>query len=494
MNTTERKGRGLPMRSRTVLPMHPRMALPMLIRKAALGILALISLSACDRVAQWTGSSRGTASTAEIRTNAPGDSSARSEGSGKGGSTQGDPQAGAPGARGDGASRDASARGEAGSEGAAKGGADRDGAARREASANESASRSEVGDKDPLVVKIRPEMAKRFTVGSAQRQEVASILEVPGRLEANEKLISRIGASVTGRVLETMVDVGYRVRAGDIVARVSSPELTQAQLNFLRANSSFSLAERAVERARQLFAADVISAAELQRRETELAVARAELRAANDHLSLLGFDAAMQTRIRDSGQLDSSVAVRASRPGVVLERNVSPGQVAQPGDPLFTVVDLSALWAVGALPEQSASFVRVGQSVEIEVPALGNRRFRARIVFVGDIVQPETRTVAIRTEVDNASRELKPQMLAKLLLLGPKESVLAVPESAVVREGDRDHVFVRAGEGAFRLQAVELGPAVQGRRAVLRGLQEGTPIVREGAFHLNNERKRAELE
>jgi len=366
--------------------------------------------------------------------------------------------------------------------------------AKSEALTQEGPVKGPSAEKDPSIVKIRPDMARRFTLGAAQRQEIASILEVPGRLEANEKLISRIGASVTGRVLETMVDVGYRVRAGDIVARVSSPELTQAQLNFLRSNSSSSLAERAVERARQLFASDVISAAELQRRETELAVARAELRAANDHLSLLGFDAAMQTRIRDTGQLDSSVAVRASRPGVVLERNVSPGQVAQPGDPLFTVVDLSTLWAVGALPEQSASFVRVGQSVEIEVPALGNRRFRARIVFVGDTVQPETRTVSIRTEVDNASRELKPQMLAKLLLLGPKEQVLAVPDSAVVREGDRDHVFVRAGEDAFRLQAVELGPSVQGRRAVLRGLEEGTPIVREGAFHLNNERKRAELE
>jgi cobalt-zinc-cadmium efflux system membrane fusion protein len=275
---------------------------------------------------------------------------------------------------------------------------------------------------------------------------------------------------------------------------VSSPELTQAQLNFLRANSAFSLAERAVDRARQLFGADVISAAELQRRETELAVTKAELRAANDHLSMLGFDSEMQMRIRNSGQLESSVAVRASRPGVVLERNVSPGQVAQPGDRLFTVADLSALWAVGALPEQSASFARVGQSVEIEVPALSNRRFRARIVFVGDIVQPETRTVAIRTEVDNSTRELKPQMLAKLLLIGPKEQALAVPDTAVVRESDRDHVFVRTGEDTFRLQPLELGPSVQGRRAVLRGLREGTPIVREGAFHLNNERKRAELE
>ncbi|MEY3184642.1 MAG: hypothetical protein RLZZ613_1330 [Pseudomonadota bacterium] len=314
------------------------------------------------------------------------------------------------------------------------------------------------------------------------------------RIEVDEKRITRIGASVTGRVVETSVDIGYRVKPGEVLARISSTELTQAQLNYLRSNASFSLSERALERAQQLYKADVISAAELQRRESEQSIAKAELRAASDQLTLLGFDQAMQRRLRESGQLDPTVGVIATRGGVIVERKVSQGQVAQPGDALFTVADLTTVWAVGALPEQAAASVQMGQVVDVLVPALGEKRFRGRIVFVSDTIQPETRTITVRTEVDNASRELKPQMLASMRLFGEREERLAIPDSAVVRDADRDHVFLHRQDGSFKLLPVELGPSINGQRPVIRGLQEGQPIVMRGAFHLNNERKRAELE
>ena len=116
------------------------------------------------------------------------------------------------------------------------------------------------------------------------------------------------------------------------------------------------------------------------------------------------------------------------------------------------------------------------------------------MVFVSDTIQPETRTLTVRTEVDNASRELKPQMQATLRISGQPLQQLAVPQDAVVRENDRDHVFVQVALGQFRLTAVELGSASRGLRPVLKGPVQGTQVVVEGAFHLNNERKRAELE
>jgi len=349
-------------------------------------------------------------------------------------------------------------------------------------------------ENDPSVVRPPQDMLKRFEVAKAARAQVERTQEVPGRIEADEKRITRIGASVTGRVVETTVDIGYRVKAGDLLAKISSNELTQAQLNFLRANASYSLASRALERAQQLYNADVISAAELQRRDSEQSIARAEMRAASDQLSLLGIDQRMQKRLLDTGQLDPTVGVMATRGGVVVERKVSQGQVAQPGDALFTVADLTTVWAVGALPEQAAASVSVGQKVEVQVPALGEKRFRGRIVFVSDTIQPETRTITIRTEVDNASRELKPQMLSKMRLFGEPEERLAIPDSAVVRDRDLDHVFIRREDGSFKLVPVELEASVNGMRSVIRGLTEGQPIVMRGAFHLNNERKRAELE
>lgn len=356
------------------------------------------------------------------------------------------------------------------------------------------AAQAPTPDASDLKVRIEPAMAARFEIAEASMVDLTPVQEVPGRIEANERLVTRIGASVTGRVTEVLVEVGDRVRNGQALARVASPELTQAQMAYLRAHSNAGLAERAVERARQLFQADVIGSAELQRRESELSVARAELRAQGDQLRLLGIAEQALEDLRVRGALQPHAAVLATQSGVVIERKVSNGQVAQPGDPLFTLADLGNVWVVGALPEQTARMVQVGQRVDIEVPALGGRQLSGRIVYVGDTVSPETRTVPIRTQVDNPGRDLKPQMLATMRIRAEARRQLAVPQEAVIRDGDHDHVYIRIAENTFRYVPVELGPEQNGLRPVLKGLSAGDPVVVEGAFHLHNERKRAELQ
>lgn len=355
-------------------------------------------------------------------------------------------------------------------------------------------SAASTAEADALSVVIKPEMAKQFKVSPLKNQDITPWLEISGRIEANDRSVTRIGAAVTGRVTEVLAEVGDRVQRGQALARVASSELTTAQMGFLKAHSAASQAERAVDRARQLIQADVIGSAELQRRESELAVARAELRAAGDQLRLMGLPSEAIDRLKDQGTLHPVAAVSATLAGVVIERKISNGQVAQPGDHLFTVADLDTVWVVGALPEQTARSVQAGQTVVIEVPALGKRSLSGKIVYVGDTVSPETRSVTIRTQVDNPQRDLKPQMLATMRVRGGTQSMLAVPTQAVVRENDRDHVFVRTADQRFRLTPVELGPAQDDMRPVLKGLSEGTEVVTEGAFHMNNERKRAELE
>lgn len=347
---------------------------------------------------------------------------------------------------------------------------------------------------DPMLVDIKPEMAANFKVAPVNPVTLAVVQELSGRIDANDRLVTRIGAAVTGRVTDVLAEVGDHVRTGQTLARVASPELTTAQLTYLRANSAASLAERAVERARQLIQADVIGSAELQRREAELSIARAELRAAADQLRLMGLPQDAITKLRDNGSLSPVANVTATLSGVVTERKVSQGQVAQPGEQMFTVADLSNVWVIGALPEQAARTVQLGQRIEVDVPALGEHKLTGKVVFISDTVSPETRTVTIRTQVDNAKRELKPQMLATLRLAGQASQQLAVPISAVVRENDKDHVYVKEADNRYRLTPVELGQASDGLRPVTRGLTAGTPIVIDGAFHLNNERKRAELE
>jgi cobalt-zinc-cadmium efflux system membrane fusion protein len=347
---------------------------------------------------------------------------------------------------------------------------------------------------DPMEVVLDPAMTKQFRVENAAIADIAITQLVAGRIEANDKRTTRIGASVTGRVVHVLAEVGDHVKAGQALAMLASPELTNAQLAFLRAVSATKLAERTVERAQALVAADVIGNAELQRREVELSVARAELRAAQDQLRLIGLSQVHVDRLRESGAITSEVPITATRSGIVIERKVSQGQVAQPGDPLFTVADLSNVWVVGALPEQDANSVRLNQQVEVQVSALGAEKLKGRIVFISDTVQPDTRTVPIRTEVENPRFELKPQMLATLKLNGTYVKQLAVPSAAVVRENDKDYVFVKTGEHRFRLVEVQLDPAAGELRPVRKGIDEGTPIVVDGSFHLNSQRKRAELE
>ncbi|WP_039050539.1 efflux RND transporter periplasmic adaptor subunit [Comamonas thiooxydans] len=351
---------------------------------------------------------------------------------------------------------------------------------------------------DPMEVVVSAEMATNFKTAAVTQAEVASVQEVAGRIEANERKVTRIGAAVTGRVTEVLAETGDRVKAGQTLARVASPELTTAQLAYMRASATATLAERSVERARQLIAADVIGSAELLRRESEVQIARAELRAAGDQLKLMGLSADALSSLRAKGNVAPNAAITASAAGIVIERQVSQGQVAQPGDPLFTVADLSNVWVVGALPEQIARSVQTGQNVQIDVPALGltveETPISGKIIYVGDTVSPETRTVTIRTQVDNKDLALKPQMLATMKIQGAMEKTLAIPALAVVRENDKDHVYVKKAENHYRLTPVELGAASGGLRPVLKGVSEGSQIVVEGAFHLNNERKRAELE
>jgi cobalt-zinc-cadmium efflux system membrane fusion protein len=238
----------------------------------------------------------------------------------------------------------------------------------------------------------------------------------------------------------------------------------------------------------------VIGSAELHKRESELAIAKAETHAAADQLRLMGIPSESLAKLRDQGSLHTIANIIAAQSGVGTERKVSPGQVAQPGDHMCTVADLSSVWVIGALPEQAASSVQVGQKIDITVPALGDKTLTGKVVYVSDTVSPETRSVTIRTQVDNSKRDLKPQMLATLRIASATINTLAVPVAAVVRELDKDHVYVQIAPTRFRLTAVDLGPASNGLRPVNKGLVVGTPVVVDGAFHLNNERKRAELE
>ncbi|MCM5571656.1 efflux RND transporter periplasmic adaptor subunit [Burkholderiaceae bacterium FT117] len=356
-------------------------------------------------------------------------------------------------------------------------------------------ARSQAADPAPPVAStpdlVRPSegAARYLETGQPDERVVREMLRIPGRIEANEDRTARIGAPITGRVTAIHAVVGQQVRKGDLLAEISSPELSTAQLAFLKAHSAENLAQRAAERARLLLDAGVIGSAELQRRESELAISRAETRAARDQLRTLGLSAGAIDRLQGTGQILAAAPITATKSGTVIARRAALGQVAEPADELFTITDLRALWAVADVPEKDVRYVGLGQRVVLEVPALGEREIEGDVSHVADLVDPQTRTVRVRMELANPSGEFKPAMLASMRLAGEARRQVVVPKAALVRDGNRDHVFVADEAGAFRLRSVTIGPEDGDNRVVLDGLKAGETIAIAGAFHLNNERR-----
>jgi cobalt-zinc-cadmium efflux system membrane fusion protein len=343
---------------------------------------------------------------------------------------------------------------------------------------------------DPNVVIVNEDLHNMITEGEVYTGSFVEELRASGRVDFNEMFLSRIGANVTGRVSEILAIPGQKVKQGDILAKITSTELTQSQLSFLKAKSASQLADQAANRARILYKEDVIALAELQKREAEASSAKAEYRAANDQLRVQGMDQPSIDRLAKSGVIESTNNVIASIPGEIVERKINKGQVVQPADALFTVADLNTLWAVSEIPESNSYLIHKGQKIRLIIPALRNAEIEGVVAHVDSVVNTQTRTVVVRMEVPNKDGLIKPGMLATMMIESQPTEKLLVPTSAIIREDNKDYVFVKEDDEIFRMIAVKLGPEGRGYRPVISGLKEGQNIAVNGAFHLNSERKK----
>lgn len=347
---------------------------------------------------------------------------------------------------------------------------------------------------NPLEIRPRAELAAQIEVGEPRWQAVTGTLRVAGRVEADETRMARVSAPVTGRIVEMEVFEGQRVRRGQALATIYSTDLSVSQSAFLKASSQRQLAERAVGRARQLLEAGVIGEAELQRREAELQQATADLAASREQLSVLGMAAEAIEKLESGRIVNSTTHLLSTIDGMVLERKATIGQVVQAVETVFTIADLSNVWLVADVPEQSAGSIEIGKHVEAEIPALPGELVSGKLSFVSATVSPETRTVRVRMDLPNGKHRYKPAMLATITLLDGAQRQRVIPPAAVVREGNEDHVFVQTAPNSFLLRRVSLGEEFGDARVLVDGLREGEKLVTAGAFHLNNERKRLALE
>jgi cobalt-zinc-cadmium efflux system membrane fusion protein len=346
---------------------------------------------------------------------------------------------------------------------------------------------------DPLKVQTTPELLKSITIGNPEWKEVTSQQKVAARVQTDASRVARIGSPVDGRITRVLVFEGQKVREGDVLAMLHSNALSDTQFAFVKACSQEKLSEQSAERARQLVQSDVIGKAELQKREAEVLQNATEVASLRAQLRGLGMSEVAIQRLETTRKLNSEYPIIASISGTVIERKVTIGQVIQPADPAFLVADLSNLWFVADVAEQHAGALAIGKTVIATIPALPGEGITGRLSFVSPVVNPETRTVQARMDLPNPKGLFKPEMLASMTFESKPENGLIIPATAVVREDNKDNVFVQKSPNEFLLREVELGEEITDRRVVLHGLSADDKIVLDGAFHLNNKRKQDQI-
>ncbi|MBW4027966.1 efflux RND transporter periplasmic adaptor subunit [Acidipila rosea] len=346
-----------------------------------------------------------------------------------------------------------------------------------------------VEETNPAEVTVTPALAAQLKIGEPKMRDVAGSLQVAARVETDASRIARVGSPVAGRITRLLVLEGQRVRAGAALATLHSTDLSDTQFAFVKAYSQENLAEQATKRAEQLVAADVIGRAELERRRAELLQASTEEESYRTQLRGLGMSEASIQQLLKTRKLNADYPVVSSVGGTVLERKVTIGQIVQPAELAFLVADLSNVWILADVPEENAGKLHRGMQVLVTIPSLPGKEIHGTLSYVAPIVDPETRTVQVRMDLANPEGIYKPAMLASMTFLDRDERKLTIPSTAVVREDNKNYVFVQTAPNRFLLREVTLGAESDDDRILDSGVSPGEKIVLEGAFGLNNQRK-----
>ena len=314
---------------------------------------------------------------------------------------------------------------------------------------------------------------------SSSRQSVA----LSGKIAYGEDRYSRISSPLQGRVVEVRAHLGGKVKAGDILLIVDSPDIAQAYSEYVKEVSDLQYATRAYELAKDLYEDKALPLKDLKLAENELVKARAEFRRAKERLLSLRVAPEELSKPLDKQGITSRFEMKSPLTGVVVERTVTPGQSVT-GDAdhvLFTIADLDVLQVVADVYERDLALVREGQSAVVKVEAYPDVDFPAKVIAVGDVVDPSTRTIKVRALVKNEAHELKPEMFARLQLdvsgIGP---FLTVPREAVLEADGKQFVYVVEGNRYLKrdVKTVNISPD---QTRVLEGLAQGERIVTKGA-------------
>ena len=315
-------------------------------------------------------------------------------------------------------------------------------------------------------------------------------ITAPGQVEANENRLSHVTLPLAGRVTSVDVRTGDYVRQGQPLLTLESPEadaayaaLLQSQAALTQAKSAATKAQADLDREKDLLDHGAVA-------QKEVLNAQAQLVSAQTTVEQAG--AALEQNRRRLGLLGLStesfgqrVVIKAPISGKVLALTVVNGEYRNDlSAPLITIADLSSVWVTSDVPETAIRLVKVGEPVRISLDAYPGQSFKGRVALIGDVVDPQSRTIKVRAELPNPDAKLKPDMFGYIQLSEQEEPRPTVPVAAVVSAEGQPTVWREVARGHFTQTPVTTGPQTDGRIAILAGLQGSDRIAVDGVMLL----------
>jgi cobalt-zinc-cadmium efflux system membrane fusion protein len=312
----------------------------------------------------------------------------------------------------------------------------------------------------------------------------------PGKIETNPNLMSRVALPLAGRVSSVLVKLGDSVERGQTLLTLESPDADageaaylQAQAGITQAKANLNKAQADYDRAADLFEHNAVAKKDVLTAENALAQAKSALEQAQAGLEQ------SERKLRmlglKPGTFGQKVTVTAPISGKILEMSVAAGEYRNDTNaPLMTIADLSTVWVSSDVPESAIRFIAPGERIDVELTAYPGVTFHGRVTRIADVVDPQTRTVKVRAEMDNASGKLRPEMYGTIRHTDAMKTRPVVPAGAVMQGDGKTSVWIEKAPGRFQPVEVKVGERAGDVLPVLSGLTAGTRIVVDGAMLL----------
>jgi len=338
----------------------------------------------------------------------------------------------------------------------------------------------DLSDKQAGSLKIAP-------VGS---REFAILKTAVGTIDFNENMLVQVFSQYPGKILKAFYNLGDEVKHGDILFTIDSPDLLQAESNLLASAGVLELQKRTLARVTMLLKTGGSAQKDVDQSTSDEQTAEGNFKAARDAVRIFGKTDAEVDQILANRKVDSTLLVPSPISGRIVSRNAAPGFLTQPGNPPapFQVADLSTMWMLANVIETDAPAYKLGQEVEVRVPAYPGTIFKGHVTQLGSTIDPNSHRQLVRSEIDDPQHLLRSGMYASFVIrVGDSVSSLAVPASGVVREGDGTMtVWVTTDIRRFMQRTVKIGLQQDGWTQILEGLQPGETVVTDGAVFLSN--------